>query len=191
MDGTITRPLLDFDAIRRDLGVEGPILEALRRFEGERLRDAHVILDRHERTAAERSELNGGCIELLAWLRENRHPTALITRNSRGSTEIILEKHRLTFDIVLTREDEPPKPDPQALRHALKTLKCAEPDAWMIGDGSHDIEAAVAAGVYSVWLSHGNSRTFAAEPDVTIGALDELLPLLRTLDHLPLDPERV
>lgn len=191
MDGTLTRPLLDFDAIRRDLRVEGPILEALRKLEGDRLREAHTILDAHERTAAERSELNDGCVELLSWLRRHEHRTGLITRNSRSSTNIILDKHALRFDLVLTREDEPPKPDPQSLRHAMRTLACCERETWMIGDGSHDIEAAVAAGVHSVWLSHGNERSFSAEPDVTIATLEELLPMLQKLDHLPLDSERV
>ncbi len=185
MDGTITRPLLDFDAIRRELRLHGPILEALRHLEGERLAEAHRILDRHERTAAENSELNAGCDALLRWLEENDHRTALITRNSRSSTEIILNRHALTFDLVHTREDGPPKPDPHALRHAVSVLGCSLDESWMVGDGSHDIEAAAAAGIHSVWISHRTDRRFNAVPDVTIDALEELLPILQAMEHSP------
>jgi HAD superfamily hydrolase (TIGR01549 family) len=191
MDGTITRPLLDFDAIRRDLGITGPILEALRHLHGEDLLEAHRILDDHERAASEQSELNDGCIELLDDLAANGCRTALITRNSRGSTEIILAKHRLKFDVVFTREDEPAKPDPEALYRAMKLLECRREDVWMVGDGSHDIEAAEAAGVVSVWISHGTPRQFEAEPTITIELLHELLPMLKTLRHSPTGRLRV
>ena len=29
LDGTITKPYLDFDAVRAEIGVEGPVLEAM------------------------------------------------------------------------------------------------------------------------------------------------------------------
>lgn len=181
MDGTLTRPLLDFDAIRRDLGISGPILEAIAQLAGEALEKAHRVLDSHERRASEQSELNEGCVELLNWLEHHGHRTALITRNSRSSTRIILEKHGLRFDAVYTREDALAKPHPDALHTALRQLECGNHEAWMVGDGSHDIEAARAADVYSVWISHGQVRTFAAEPHQTIASLDQLLPLITNL----------
>lgn len=180
MDGTITRPLLDFDAIRRDLRISGPILEALAHLQGDALLEAHRILDAHERTASEQSELNDGCSELMDWLQQNDHRTALITRNSRNSTQIILRKHGLRFDAVYTREDQPAKPHPAALQTAMRQLQCACNEVWMVGDGSHDIEAAHAAGVNSIWISHGSRKSFVAEPDVTIESLEGLRPLLES-----------
>jgi FMN phosphatase YigB (HAD superfamily) len=50
----------------------------------------------------------------------------------------------------------------------------------MIGDGSHDIIAGRAAGVPTVWISHGRTREFDAEPWRTIRDLHELLRLLRS-----------
>lgn len=185
MDGTITRPLLDFDAIRRDLKTQGPILEAIGQFEGERLSEANAILDRHERLAAEKSELSDGCVELMGWLSQHSYRTALITRNSRNSTGIILEKHGLCFDLVLTRDDGPTKPYPQPLLRTIHALGCERHEAWMVGDGSHDIEAATAAGVHSVWISHRSLRTFDAVPGTTIDALEELLPMLAAIRDSP------
>lgn len=191
MDGTITRPLLDFDAIRRDLGIEGPILEGLRHLTGDRLQDAHQVLGRHERIAAERSELNDGCVQVLGWLNKKGCATALITRNSRSSTRIVLEKHALRFDLVLTRDDAPAKPDPRALQQAIEALVCQPADAWMVGDGRHDVEAAVAAGVHSIWISHGLERTFDTPPDLVIPSLSGLMPVLESTIPSPRAVRRV
>jgi phosphoglycolate phosphatase-like HAD superfamily hydrolase len=49
----------------------------------------------------------------MAWLRENAMPTALITRNSRASVNVVLAKHGLVFDVVMSREDGKFKPDPE------------------------------------------------------------------------------
>jgi FMN phosphatase YigB (HAD superfamily) len=50
----------------------------------------------------------------------------------------------------------------------------------MIGDGSHDIFAGRAAGVPTVWISHGNDRPFDAEPWRAVRDLHDLLRLLRS-----------
>ena len=57
LDGTITKPYLDFDAIRREIGIaSGTILEAMQGMEAaERLRAQAIVL-RHEWEAAR----NGG-----------------------------------------------------------------------------------------------------------------------------------
>src|SRR5260221_13924967 len=83
MDGTLTRPLLDFPRIKADLGIgDRPILESLAAMaDGERRR-AEAILHGHEERAAAASELNQGCEELLSWIGERRLPIALITRNT-------------------------------------------------------------------------------------------------------------
>jgi FMN phosphatase YigB (HAD superfamily) len=56
-------------------------------------------------------------------------------------------------------------------------------EAWMIGDGQYDIEAGVAAGCRTVWLSHGRQKFFAAEPWRTVDDLHELASLLK--EHYP------
>src|SRR5579862_2828271 len=86
MDGTLTQPLLDFPRIKSEMGIgDRPILEALAEMEPSQRRSAQTVLDRHEEEAAERSTLNAGCHELLAWLSAKGIKKALITRNSRQS----------------------------------------------------------------------------------------------------------
>ena len=55
----------------------------------------------------------------------------------------------------------------------------------MVGDGAHDIEAAAAAGVLSIWISHRSPRRFDAVPDETIDSLDALLPMLVKMRDSP------
>lgn len=187
MDGTITQPLLDFPLIRREMGIgEQPILETMALLPPERRAECEAILLRHEDHAAEHSRLNPGCAELLDWLRDHAIPTALVTRNSRRSVERVLARHGLRFDVLLTRDDAPPKPSPLPLWLALRRLaalrsSAARPgEAWMVGDGHHDIEAGLAAGMPTIWISHGKPRAFAAAPWRALPDLPALLDLLRS-----------
>ena len=184
MDGTLTVPFFDFPAIRAEMGLEPEcaMLEAIAQMTPQRRAEAEAILHRHEELAAANSTLNPGCDELIAWVRERRLGTALITRNSRLSAACVLKRHGLEFDVLITREDGRFKPDPSPLRFACERLSVAPAEAWMIGDGSHDIAAGRAAGVPTVWLSHGQPRKFDAEPWRSVADLPELLRLLRSAE---------
>lgn len=185
MDGTITEPLLDFPRIRADIGITPgrPILEALAEMNAADRAQAEAILLRHERDAAERATINAGCDEVMAELRRRGVPTAWITRNCRACVEIVLARHpSLRPDLTLSREDTLPKPHPEPVYAALRRLGVhrvgGAAGAWMVGDGEHDVQAGNAAGVSTVWLSHGKPRKFAAEPVATIASMRDLLPLL-------------
>ena len=182
MDGTLTEPLIDFDAIRRDMGIgPGPILEAMARMSPAERAVADAVLFRHEDDAAARSTLNAGCRELLGWLDEIRMPVALVTRNTRRSVATVLRRHGLSMDVCVTREDGKFKPDPAPLLLACDRLGVPPGGAWMVGDGYHDIEAGVAAGLVTVWVSHRQSKPFAAEPTITADGLTQLHDRFRML----------
>ena len=63
-------------------------------------------------------------------------------------------------------------------------------DVWMVGDGPYDVEAAIAAGVPSIWLSLGRPRLFSAEPSWTISSLGELQTLLMSRMSPPIDERK-
>ena len=178
MDGTITEPMLDFPAIKAEMGIDSAILEAMAKMEHERRTACEVILQRHELAAAHGSVLNLGCGDLFDWIRQERFGTALVTRNSLLNVRIVLARHGLRFDTLICREDTPPKPDPRPIQLACERLGVAESDAWMIGDGRYDVEAGNAAGVRTVWISHGKERSFEAEPWRTVQNLMALRELV-------------
>jgi HAD superfamily hydrolase (TIGR01509 family) len=179
MDGTLTRPMLDFPRIKAEMGIgQRPILEALAAMDAAERARAEAVLLRHEEEAAAASTLNEGCRDVLAWLERRNVATALITRNSRTSVLAFLERHGIDVTVAIAREDAAPKPDPRPLWLACEKLGARPSEAWMVGDGQYDVEAGSAAGVRTVWVSHGREQLFAAQPWRTVRDLCELQLLL-------------
>jgi HAD superfamily hydrolase (TIGR01509 family) len=182
MDGTLTEPLLDFPRIKADLGIgDRPILEAMAEMDDERRRAADRILHDHEDRAARNSTLNAGCKELLSWIETRGLRWSIVTRNSRHCAQIVLAQHQIEIETLVTRDDGLFKPHPAPLLLACERMEIAPAEAWMIGDGQYDVEAGVAAGIRTVWVSHGRERSFAAEPWKAVRDLPELLGLLKSL----------
>ena len=183
MDGTLTEPALDYPQIKAAMGIplEQPILEALAAMTAARRATAEAVLHEYEDRAARDSLLNHGCDRLIEWIVERKFKTALITRNSRKSVASVLQRHGLAFDLLITREcaNGTFKPDPTPLLMACEQLGVPPAEAWMIGDSHHDVNAGIAARTPTVWVSHGQPRTFEAEPWRTVRDLPELLGLLQ------------
>jgi HAD superfamily hydrolase (TIGR01549 family) len=183
MDGTLTEELIDFAAIRAEMGlpVDGGILEHMKRMTGEERARAAAILDRHEAEAAERCGIHEGAAEVLERLREMGVRTALLTRNSRGCAERILARHGLTLEHVATREDLPHKPHPDSILNILRRMRVEPTETLMVGDYVYDLQAAQAAGVDSALvLSRDGGRLpdYANMATRCVRNLRELLDLL-------------
>jgi HAD superfamily hydrolase (TIGR01549 family) len=181
MDGTVTEPMLDFPKIKEEMGIgQTPILEALAVMDVQARAAAEMVLHCHEEEAAENSVLSAGCRELLVWLGQRGILAGLVTRNSSRSVATVLKRHRLAFDAMVTREHGSFKPSPEPLYAACEQLKIAATDVWMVGDGQYDVEAGLAAGMKTVWLSRGREKPFVALPWKTVADLVELFELLKT-----------
>ena len=184
MDGTITRPFLDFRALRRAVGVPAgmPIMAHIESLRGVARSRAETVLADAEYQAALQAELNPGAAELLAQLRARGVRQVLITNNHRRAMEHIVTRFRLRLDLLLSREDAPAKPAPDLILLALRRLDLRPGDICFVGDGRFDQQASSAAGVRYIHLSNGGST----EPDVpdtpTIACLTELW------HHLPVSP---
>jgi len=185
LDGTLTKPYLDFDRIRSEIGgISGPILEALERMgQAERAR-AEAILERHEREAAEHSELNAGAGEVMLYLRSRGLKVGLVTRNNRESTARICRTHGLWFDRVVSREDGPVKPDPFPVLLACKDMQVSALRSVMVGDYLFDLQSGQRAGAKSVLYSNGQRyQEYWAEADYVIRSLMELPGILETIER--------
>jgi phosphoglycolate phosphatase-like HAD superfamily hydrolase len=90
-----------------------------------------------------------------------------------------VRRHGLAIDVLITRDDGTFKPDPYPLGLACERLGVAAQDAWMVGDGQYDVEAGLAAGTPTVWVSHGRECSLAAQPWRQVRDLVELLELLQ------------
>ena len=180
MDGTITRPIIDFNAIRADMGVPPgqAILEYLDHLEGPEREQAQRVLAAHETAAALNSELNLGARDLLEFLDRRHVRTAIITRNNRNAVDIVCKKHNLAFDFVITAEDGPPKPSPEPVYRAARALDIPIDRILVVGDFLYDVASGAAAGTRTVFLTNGKPPTFDVEADFIIDSLNELIHLL-------------
>ncbi len=180
MDGTLTRPQFDFDAIRRDIGLKDePILETLVRMPPDQRRRAEAILNKYEAQFAASSELQPGAGPIVSAIRRAGFALALMTRNSRESTAVFLERHRLTFDVVWTRADGPMKPSPEPVIEICRRLGVAPARAWVVGDYLYDIQCGRSAGAHTVLLlNNGKRPRWADEAEHVIESLDALAVIL-------------
>jgi len=180
MDGTLTRPYLDFAAIHAAIGIPEPLLEnMMAMLPGPERNRAFAILERFEDEAAEASELNDGARRVLDFLASRSVPSGLVTRNSRRSTERTLSKHGLRFDICVTRDDAPAKPRPEPLWIICESLRVEPGHALMVGDFKFDVLAGRNAGTRTALLTHGRRPGYLEEisPDHLLERLEDLLRL--------------
>src|SRR5438876_10410366 len=85
LDGTLVVERLDYDAIRRELGLEPrtPLLEGIAAMTEEEQLQAHEVLHRHEHAAALTATLNPGVAAFLDWLDAPGGRRGVFSRNSR------------------------------------------------------------------------------------------------------------
>lgn len=177
MDGTITKPVHDFDAIRAAIGIPErlPILEYLETAPPDFRARAEEILARFEREAIERTEPNPGAAELFAFLARRGLPTGVVTRNTLPNAEEVLRRAGVRVDTIVSRHCAPPKPSPEPLLLVARRLGVAPAAMAMVGDFRFDIEAGRAAGMRTALLTNGDPNPPDWGADRTVSRLDDLI----------------
>jgi HAD superfamily hydrolase (TIGR01549 family) len=163
LDGTLVDSQLDFDLMRQEMELppEMAILEALTKLAAPHADRCRLILDRHERAGAERSQLLPGVREVLESVTRQRWHQAVVTRNSRSVTEATLRGVGLHFSQVMTRDDGPVKPHPWPIERLCYDWQVSPAEVVMIGDFRFDIECGRAAGARTVLLTgDADPRTY-------------------------------
>lgn len=165
LDGTLVDSALDFDLIRRDLGLPAglPILEALEAVAPVHRERLHAILAEHEARGVERAVLFPGVVEFFAELDRRGLRRAVLTRNSRKSAEATLARFAIQFHAVHTRDDGPVKPDPAGIWRICEAWGLRPSECVMIGDYRFDIEAGRQAGAHTVLFVGGRKHSVLAE----------------------------
>jgi len=174
LDGTLVDSGLDFDRMRREMGLpQGvPILETLEAMEPAESARCWRILQQHEETGARGATLIPGVREFLDTLSQRALRRAVLTRNSRRLALATLERLGLEFDPIVTREDAPAKPDPTAVLSICAAWNVAVENVVVIGDFRYDIEAGNRAGARTILFTAGRAPHEVAGAD----AADSTLP---------------
>lgn len=182
LDGTITQPYFDFDAIRQQMGLpkdSGPILESMVKMSPQQRKQAEKILHYHEQQAVIKSTLNPGAKETLDALRAAGIRIGILTRNKRGNALAIAEKHGLKFDAVVDRDDGPVKPDAFGVSRICEQFKVKPQETLLVGDYLFDLQCAKAAGAVAVLLTnHERADEFTEHADFTIDRIDQILQIV-------------
>jgi len=182
LDGTITQPFFDFDAIRKEMGLKpdaGPILELMEKMTPRKRAEVEKILHYHEQKAVAESKLNPGAKKTLNALRKKGIPIGILTRNKRSNVAAVAKKHGLKFDAVVDREDGPVKPDAFGVKHLCKKFNIRPKEAIVVGDYLFDLLCARAAGAIPVLLkNHHKADEFAKHADFVIENLVDLMKII-------------
>lgn len=149
-DGVLAETHLDFSQIRNRYfqGRRVPLLEYGRFLPEEtRLELAKDIYDLEMR-GAESAEPVPGAAELLDWLDNRGIPWAVVSRNCRDSIDLAARRTGIRLPrVVLSRDEEPVKPHPEALWKAARMLGADSARCVMVGDFIYDHIGARRAGM--------------------------------------------
>ena len=182
LDGTITQPFFDFDAIREEMGLDknsGPVLEAMQKMSPRRRKDVEKILRYHEQRAVIESKLNDGAKETLEVLRKAKIKIGILTRNKRCNAIAIAQKHGLQFDAVVDRDDGPVKPDAFGVLRICENFGVRPEETLMVGDYLFDLQCARAAGAVAVLLTnHERADEFAKQADFCIERIGQIIQII-------------
>lgn len=182
MDGTVVNVSYDWQKIKEELETGGkPILTHIRELsEPERSRKWR-ILERHERTATDRATLKEGIQEFLIFLKKKGLKTALVSNNSRRNVEYLLNKFRLKFDLVLSREKGLWKPSGAPFLFVLQNFRMNKDDICVVGDSHFDVKAAEEAGIKTVFLLVEDKKNCRIEGAEILETVKELKKRISSL----------
>jgi HAD superfamily hydrolase (TIGR01509 family) len=152
LDGTLVDSRLDFDAMRREIGLASgtPVIEGVLALAGRDAARAWEIVERHERIGAETATVIPGVMGLLEELRRREIHVGIVTRNGGSFAREALRRLHLPIELVMSRDDAAPKPSPEALLKILAAWRLPAVRTAMVGDFRFDLEAGRAAGMRAV-----------------------------------------
>jgi len=183
---TLTVPTLDFDAMRRELGIAaGDIAAEILKLPPDKQTLAWNVVERHERAALQRLRLQDGCQELLAACRAAGIRLGLVTRNALFSVQELCRRFDLDFDTVVTREFRPLKPHPAPVLSILSEWRVNPRAVLVVGDYIHDLECGRTAGAVTCFFHNAGFPDWSASADFTVKSMAELARLI--FDRPPFD----
>ena len=180
MDGTLTRAMHDFDAMRAELELPAgvPILEALAVMDPTEAQLKHAALDAMELRMAADATPQPGSHELLEYLREQGAKLGIVTRNGKQIARATLVACGLdsffTDEAIISRDCCKAKPDPAGVHLLLSRWSAEAGDAVMVGDYLFDLQAGHSAGVATVHMDVDSRFEWPQFTSVAVGSLQAL-----------------
>jgi 2-phosphoglycolate phosphatase len=127
---------------------QDPIFPALRK----------QFIDYYTQHICVHTHLFPGVEILIHYLQEKKYPWGIVTNKSSALTEHLIKNFPLLSKakcIIAGDTLKYSKPHPQPLLHACQCIDCLPENCIYVGDAKRDIEAANAAGMYSLIALYG------------------------------------
>ena len=161
MDGTVVDVPYDWGKIKAELGTQGkPILTYIENLDEPERSKKWKILERFESEATQKAKLKPGMRDFLDLLSTRGVKKALVTNNSRKNVSFLLEKFRLEFDCVISRERGLWKPSGAPILVAMKELQLDKEECCVVGDSHFDVRAAEEAGIPLIFILNEDTEKF-------------------------------
>ena len=180
LDGTLTKDQHDFNLIRTKLGVPtGHLIleytESLPDHESKNLLNKLADL---EKEIIKDTRIADGARELLEVLKSRSHCMGVLTRNTKENALATLKnvglKDFFPDNLIVGREEEKPKPDPNGIFYLLKKWKTNRNDCAIVGDYSLDLEAGRRAGIVTILVDPSDQTRWADLTDFRVTSLIEI-----------------
>ncbi|SCX28483.1 Phosphoglycolate phosphatase [Agrobacterium sp. DSM 25558] len=125
-----------------------------------------------------------GVADGLGLLRTNKITLAVATNKFQASAEAILGASAILpfFAVVLGADQvDNPKPHPEAVERILQQTGADRESTLMIGDTTHDVQMANAAGIRSIGVTYGvhnHQQIMAAKPTHLAASFQDVLSII-------------
>src|SRR6476620_2519518 len=184
-------------AAREVLGVEvpdeqlmaavgGPGLEAqMQALSPDRAAELVTVYRAHNEPLHDELTCCAGMDEVLVRLKAEGRRLGIVTAKRRQTVELAFARIPIAhlFETVVGGDETARnKPDPEPLLLALERMGARADEAAYVGDAPFDIQAAKAAGLFSIGVTwggiHARERLEAEGPDALVNKAEELLGVL-------------
>ncbi|MFT4836827.1 MAG: HAD superfamily hydrolase (TIGR01549 family) [Psychromonas sp.] len=182
LDNTLVSSQLNFKWLREMLNCPDrvDILEFVEQIKSASLmKQAKDLIVSHEMLDALTSSFLPGSKDLLAFMAIQKYPTGIVTRNCREAATTKLSKNAINVDILITREDYPAKPNPEALFAIAQLWGIECQNIVYVGDHFYDVQAANNAGMISCLITHNIDLSFKNSAHLVFNELHELEDALK------------
>ena len=181
MDGTLTIPQHDFDAIRKQLDIPmgADILAHIAMRPLEAQTQAKQTLFDWEHALAYSAKPDPDAANLLQLLSDKNIKMGVLTRNLTSLAHITLKAAGLdsffSKNTILGRDIGVPKPDPDGIFRICKTLNQSPTQTVMVGDYIHDTQAGRLAGCLTILIDSLMNLGHPPCTDIRVQCLNELI----------------
>ncbi len=181
LDGTLTKPVHNFDEIRLALGIPAnqDILTFIEAQSPDRKQALNHELIAIEEQLAAKAEVNSGVIDWLSYLQTQNCRLGILTRNKRHCVDIALAKIGCAQffhpQAIVASETAAPKPNPAGVNYLLSLWQAPVSSAVIMGDYRFDLEAGKAANISTIHFAPEGAPLWQESTDIRVRSFLELL----------------